>query len=213
VIPVARSSIAPVAPVEVVDGWAVSARRSDAALALCDQTWLAKVAVKADADGAFTAGHPVAFGAARRPSPDELEIGTDPGGWLTIGPAGRAADLVERLRTEVAGAGELVSVIDLTHGRALVRLSGAESRSVLAKLCAVDLADAVAPDLRAFRSSVAKVVTDVVRDDLADGTRSYLLHCERSSGQHLFDCLLDAGAEFDIDVAGATCSGTSRILT
>jgi len=29
---------------------------------------------------------------------------------------------------------------------------------------------------------VAKVVTDVVRDDF-DGTRSYLLHCERSSGQ------------------------------
>ena len=39
----------------------------------------------------------------------------------------------------------------------------------------------------------------MIRDD-RDGVRSYLLHCERSSGQYLFDGLLDAGAEFDIDV-------------
>ena len=30
--------------------------------------------------------------------------------------------------------------------------------------------------------------------------RSYLLHCERSSGQYLADSLLDAGAEFGIGV-------------
>jgi len=55
--------------------------------------------------------------------------------------------------------------------------------------------------LRAFRSSVAKVVTDVVRDDF-DGTRSYLLHCERSSGQYPFDVLVDAGVEFGLEIAG-----------
>ena len=48
---------------------------------------------------------------------------------------------------------------------------------------------------------MAGVATDVVRDDVA-GTRSYLLHCERSSGQYLFDSLLDSGAEFDVDVDG-----------
>ncbi len=48
---------------------------------------------------------------------------------------------------------------------------------------------------------MAKVVTDVVRDDF-DGTRSYLLHCERSSGQYLFDVLVDAGAEFGLEIAG-----------
>jgi len=30
----------------------------------------------------------------------------------------------------------------------------------------------------------------------------HLLHCERSSGQFLFDALCDAGAEFEIDVDG-----------
>ena len=57
------------------------------------------------------------------------------------------------------------------------------------------------PDGAVFRASCANVVTDVIRDDV-DGTRSYLLHCERSSGQFLFDALLDAGAEFAIDVEG-----------
>lgn len=208
---VARSPIAPPAPVEVVDGWEVSTRASTAALQLVDLTWLAKVYVKANADGAFSARHEVVFGTARRRPEDVLEIGSDPGGWLTIAPAGSAAEHVARLTAEVSNVSDdegLVSVIDLTHGRALVRLSGAASPRVLAKLCAVDLADHVTPNLRAFRSSVAKVVSDVVRDDLPDGTRSYLLHCERSSGQHLFDSLVDAGAELDLDVAGP-----ARIIT
>jgi sarcosine oxidase gamma subunit len=69
----------------------------------------------------------------------------------------------------------------------------------LAKVCAVDLSDTVTPNGAAFRSSVSRITTDVVRDDDA-GVRSYLLHCERSSGQYLAECLLDAGAEFDIDI-------------
>ena len=59
------------------------------------------------------------------------------------------------------------------------------------------------PDGAAFRSSVAKVVTDVVRDD-EDGSPSYLLHCERSYGQYLFDALLDAGDEFGVEISGFT---------
>ena len=78
---------------------------------------------------------------------------------------------------------------------------GATRRLSLSKLCGVDLADHVTPNLAAFRSLVAKVVTDVVRDDLA-GVPSYLLHCERASGQYLFDVLVDAGAEHGLEVAG-----------
>ncbi len=52
---------------------------------------------------------------------------------------------------------------------------------------------------------VRDVATDVIRDDVRslDATeRSYLLHCERSSGQYLFDAVLDAGREFGIQVDG-----------
>ena len=57
------------------------------------------------------------------------------------------------------------------------------------------------PDGSALRGSVAGVVTDIIRDDV-DGTRSYLVHCERSSGQYLWDTLLDAGAEYRLTEVG-----------
>jgi hypothetical protein len=38
----------------------------------------------------------------------------------------------------------------------------------------------------------------VVRDDRA-GTPSFLLHCERSTGQFLVEALLDAGEEYGIE--------------
>src|SRR5207245_6758086 len=72
---------------------------------------------------------------------------------------------------------------------------------------AVDLDDRVTPDGTAFRTSVAKVVADLVRDDVATPASashpsrlSYLLHCDGSLGRYLFGALLDAGREFDIHV-------------
>ena len=79
-----------------------------------------------------------------------------------------------------------------------MRLTGLRAPSVLEKVCAVDLEDAMVPNRAAFRSSVATVVTDVVRDD-QDGTPSFLLHCERSTGQFLAEALLDAGGEYGIE--------------
>src|SRR5438094_336608 len=82
---------------------------------------------------------------------------------------------------------------------------GPDARRVLARLCGVDLGDDITPDGAALRTSVAAVATDVIRDDAAAGGSenhhdndtnsdangdatgggpSYLLHCERSSGQY-----------------------------
>ena len=96
---------------------------------------------------------------------------------------------------------QLVTVVDLTHGRALIRLTGARSADVLAKETSVDLSDNVRRDGVALRTAVAGLATDIVRDDQA-GVPSYLVHCERSSGQYLFDSLLDAGDEFGVEVDG-----------
>jgi heterotetrameric sarcosine oxidase gamma subunit len=102
----------------------------------------------------------------------------------------------------------LVSIFDVTHARALVRVTGPRTPDLLAKVCAIDFADGVTPNGAAFRSSVAKLVTDVVRDD-RDGEISYLLHCELSSGQYLFDALIDAGDEFGIGVDGFVDPGNT----
>jgi heterotetrameric sarcosine oxidase gamma subunit len=189
--PVARSPIAPAAPVTVVDGWEVSAIRADGAdLTLTDVTPLAKVAVvsrQADLRG-------VRFGRATRTEDGTLVVGSSPEEWLLIGPPGTAAALA-------ATVGPDATCVDLTHGRALVRLTGHRGPDVLAKLSSIDLDDELVPDGAALRTAVAAVATDLIRDDLG-GVRSYLLHCERSAGQYLFTTLLRAGAEYGLAVDG-----------
>jgi hypothetical protein len=57
---------------------------------------------------------------------------------------------------------------------------------------------------------VAGVATDIVRDDtMIDGAAvpSYLLHCERSSGQYLFGALVSAGESLGIGVDGFRLPG------
>lgn len=200
--PLARSPIRPRPPVTVAAGWEVSGYRARGEETITDCTPLAKVAVRAPAAGAMAGALGVPFGRAGRDQAGVLVTASGPGEWLAIGPPGQAGDIAARLR-ELAGraGGELVSVTDLTHGRALMRLTGPHAAAVLAAVCGIDLSGAVTPDGAAFRSSVAALATDVIRDDIA-GVRSYLLHCERSSGQYLFGALLSAGRGRGLEADG-----------
>jgi heterotetrameric sarcosine oxidase gamma subunit len=205
--PVARSPITPPPPVVVIDGWEVSGRRARAGLTLTDCTPLTKVGVRAPAGGRAAAELAVPFGRAARDPGGTLVAGAGPGEWLLLaapgrGPAlmGRAEDLAARF------ADELVTATDLTHGRALMRLTGPGAAGVLAKVCGIDTGDGITPDGAAFRTSVAALATDVIRDDIG-GVRSYLLHCERSSGAYLFGELLSAGSEFGVEIDGFTPPG------
>jgi heterotetrameric sarcosine oxidase gamma subunit len=155
--------------------------------------------VLASADGEVARALGVRFGRAARDEHRTLVVGSGPGEWLLIGPPGASAAVAGRVG-EVPNE-EMVSLFEVTHGRALMRITGAKTVDLLAKVCGIDLSEGVTPDGAAFRSSVAKLVTDLVRDDRG-GERSYLLHCERSSGQYLFDALMDAGDEFGIEVEG-----------
>ena len=205
--PVARSPIAPPPPVVVVAGWEVSGRRARAGLTLTDCTPLTKVQVRAPARGRAAAALGVPFGRAARDSGGTLVAGSGPGEWLLLAAPGQAPALLARAGDLAARfPGELITATDITHGRALVRLSGSRAAGVLAKVCGIDTGEGVTPDGAAFRSSVAAVATDVIRDD-TDGVPSYLLHCERSSGAYLFGELLAAGGEFGIEIDGFTTPG------
>ena len=197
--PIARSPIAPLPPTTVEHGWEVSARRSAAELKITDCTPLAKILVLASTEGEVARSLGVPFGRATRDAHGTLVVGSGPGEWLLLATPGTSAAVTQRVE-EVPGEG-LISVFDATHGLALLRITGARAPDLLAKVCAIDFSEAVTPDGAAFRSSVAKLVTDIVRDD-RDGEISYLLHCERSSGQYLFDVLIGAGDEFDIELDG-----------
>jgi heterotetrameric sarcosine oxidase gamma subunit len=213
--------------VRVEAGWEVSGCRSEAALTITDCTPLAKVHLRAPWNGAMAKALGVPFGRADREgggldgasqdgasqdgaSQDGawLVVGSGPGEWLVLAPPGAAAAVADWLATVAADAAgdEFVSVTDLTHGRALVRVTGPDAADLLARLCGADLHDDMAPDGAALRSAVAGVATDVIRDDQA-AVPSYLLHCERSSGQYLFGALVSAGESFGIGVDGFRLPG------
>ena len=79
---------------------------------------------------------------------------------------------------------------------AWLRLVGAESATLLAKLCGVDLRPRAFAELAIAQTSIARVNGVVIRDDLG-GRLAYHLLCDSASAEYLWDCLLDAMAEFD----------------
>lgn len=206
-VPLARSPIPPREPVTVIAGWQVSAIRAAGDLTITDCTPLAKVLIRAPAEGRAAAELAVPFGRTVRDEAGVLVAGSGPGEWLLLAPPGQAAPVTARLEGLVGRAtGELVSVVDLTHGRALMRLTGPAAAEALAAVCSIDLSDLFTPDGTAFRSAVAAVATDVIRDDVV-GVRSYLLHCERSSGRYLFDAVVSVGHDFGIEIDGFRAPG------
>lgn len=197
---VARSAVRPAQPVRRHAGWEVSAASTAAQVRLADLSPLAKILIRgepSDVEPVLTA-----FGRAERDQEGRLIVGSGPDEWLVLAPAGSSASVVTELEQRIGEfSRSLVTVVDVTSGTVVFRLSGEEAHVVLAKLCAVNLSDRSSPNGAAFKSRVARVGCLVVRDD-GGGTRSYLVFCDRTSGKYLFDAILDAGVEFGIGVAG-----------
>lgn len=199
--PLARSPIPVAEPAGHAHGWHVSARRSRAGLRLADHTASAKLVVRAHPRGVVAERAGVGIGRAVRTGERHLLCGYAPGEWLAIATLDRRAALWAHVEALTGGVEDLVSLVDVTHGRVLLRLTGAHAADALSMICGVDLHDDVTPDGAALRTSVAALVTEIVRDDVG-GERSYLLGCEWSSGEYLWDSVMRAGFEFGIDADG-----------
>ena len=141
-----------------------------------------------------------AFGSSSAAASGATVLGSRPGEWIVLGTAGEVAEAVEGL--EGLDSSDFVSCLDWTHGRALFRVTGNEATRMLEKVCSLDWSDPMTPDGAVASASVAKVTCDVARND-AGGTPSYLVFCDRSLGQYLFDALIDAGDEFGLVVGPA----------
>lgn len=87
--------------------------------------------------------------------------------------------------------------IDLTHVRAMFRLTGREAATVINRVCALDLTDDMFPSGAAARTLFAGVATEIVRDD--DGAPSYLILPSSSYRAYVRDVIHDAGAEFGLE--------------
>ena len=169
-------------------------------LLLTDISATTKWLVRASPDGAVAEGLGAPFGSSNAAAGGATALGSRPGEWIVLGTAGAVAEAVEGL--EGLDSSDFVSCLDWTHGRALFRVTGNEATRMLEKVCSLDWSEPMTPDGAVASASVAKVTCDIARRDVG-GTPSYLVFCDRSLGQYLFDALIDAGDELGLVVAPA----------
>lgn len=151
------------------------------------------------------------FGSSQAAPGGALVLGSRPGEWIVLGTPNEVASVVATLdgldSPESHDSGEFVSALDWTHSRAMFRLTGAEAARMLEKVCGLDWSDHMTPNGAVVSASVALTTCDLARNDVhrndTAGTPSYLIFCDRSFGQYLFDALIDAGDEFGLTVTAS----------
>jgi sarcosine oxidase subunit gamma len=104
----------------------------------------------------------------------------------------------DSLREAFAG---LASVSDQSHARALIRIAGPDARAMLAKLSSIDLHPAAFPPDAAAATSIDHTSVNVWRDsDLPGGQAVFNLLVFSTFAQSLWHTMLDAAAEYGVDV-------------
>ena len=117
---------------------------------------------------------------------DQLFINTAPGGEEGL--------LAALVGANSGDGGDMVTVTDVTHGRAQLRLSGRRAAELLSHLCALDFHPDHFPNGAARQTSVAKTTQLVIRDDV-DGVLSYWLVGARSLGAYLWATIQEAATK------------------
>jgi heterotetrameric sarcosine oxidase gamma subunit len=89
------------------------------------------------------------------------------------------------------------AVTDLSHGRVVLRLSGPEARTALAKLCRIDLHPKA---LAAGRTAQTPLGQVSVLIHCVDEAPTFDLYLPRSLAQSATEMVVDAAAEFGLEV-------------
>jgi sarcosine oxidase subunit gamma len=143
---------------------------------------------------------PAAIGAVTAPAGGLLACLSRDGWYLAVPPGGEVAALVT-LRGNLRG---FAHAVDVTHGNAAFLLAGPNSLDVMPKVCGLDFRPRAFPNRTVRQSSVARLRTIIIRDDLPGGVPAFHLHLSRSEAEYLWDTLLDAASEFGGQPVGAT---------
>jgi len=128
--------------------------------------------------------------------------------YLITTPPDRTEETVETLTAAAPNGAELLTVTDITHGRSELWLLGPAGRTLLNRLCGLDLQAAVFPNLTAKSSSVAKTTQLIIRHDLDNrhawgDLLAYRLIGAASLGPYLWQTIMAAGADLGISPLGA----------
>ncbi len=129
--------------------------------------------------------------------------------FLTTG-SGALEQVQEWLDWWLADGDRCVHVTDLTGALAAVNLAGPRSRDVLSQLTDLDLSPQALPYLAAVRGTVAGMSALILRIGFV-GELGYEMHVASEHGQHLWECLLQAGREFGVAPFGVEAQRVLRL--
>ncbi|MDY7100550.1 MAG: hypothetical protein S0880_05130 [Actinomycetota bacterium] len=204
----ARSPFAGPVPVER-DGWLVGTEATSGPLRLSDLTPVTAMVVHAEPAGEFAERFGVTVGRAELFEDGILITSVAPGRWFVLATSSPDA-VADQLSAPLED--EVVTIVDVTHGHAKLRVTGELAARLLSRLVSVELSDRIVPYGAVLRTLVAGVATTIVRDDLFatelggletdPDVPSYLLVCDLSEGHALRDALLRAGRDLAIAPEG-----------
>ena len=131
--------------------------------------------------------------AMRRRDVSVLWLGPDE--WLVVTPDRRLARIERALRDALEG--HHAALTDVSHGRAVLVLSGPDACAVLGKGCSLDFHPRVFGPGRCAQSRLAKCQALIHQTTDAP---EYEIHVQRSFAQYAWTWLEDAGQEFGIRI-------------
>ncbi len=178
------------------------ARGANPGLALSERSGLAIFVISAGAGKAgevaakmlSVTGLELPVGAERVSKNGFSVIGTAPGQWLAVAESKEARALPGMLAVALKG---LATVVDLTDGKAVLRISGPRARDTLAKGCSLDLHPRVFTPGSAATTPVALIDCVIWQ---VDETPTYDLAVPSSYAESFWSWLAASAAEFGYTV-------------
>ncbi len=144
------------------------------------------------------------FGAPPPVKPQAVRAGqsiliwSGPDQFLVLSARSKTASAFATLQKSLAG---FASLSDQSDGRALIRISGPNARTMLAKLVSLDLHDQSFPPVSAAATSIDHTGVNLWRgDDADDGYAAFFMLVFSTFAESLWGTMLDAGAEYGIDI-------------
>lgn len=126
-----------------------------------------------------------------------LILRLSPGEFVVLGDLAVSGNTIDKLEAAWKEAEpEGCYLVAREEASCWLRLSGAEAPAMFAKICAVDLRPPAFENLRIAQTNVARLNAIILRND-AGTLPSYDLLTDIASAVYLWDCLIDAIAEFD----------------
>ena len=114
---------------------------------------------------------------------------------------GREVRAQKKLATALKASAQFVTVTDITHGRAEIRVIGPHSQELLSKVCGLDFRPSAFPNETAKQSNLAKTTQLIIRCDIGE-LLAFSIIGVQSLAPYVWDTMMEAGREFGVAPIG-----------